>query len=86
MTSMEELNNTNNEDEEDDQSSVEDNDNNNKHQNGGRKLPGNPTSNKRKRNQPEWEQLQKGQKLLKKFKKGKITKTELEEEMDETFD
>ena len=83
---MDERNNTNNEDEEDedDQSSVED-DNNNKqsHQNRG----GKPTfSNKRKRKQPEWEQLQKGEKLLKKFKKGKITKTELEEEMDETFD
>ncbi|CAK5120876.1 unnamed protein product [Meloidogyne enterolobii] len=86
MTSMEELNNTNNEDEEDedDQSSVEDN-NNNK-QNGGGKSSGKPTSNKRKRKQPEWEQLQKGEKLLKKFKKGKITKTELEEEMDEAFD
>nr|CAD2130113.1 unnamed protein product [Meloidogyne enterolobii] len=86
MTSMEELNNTNNEDEEDDQSSVEDNNNNNKHQNGGGKSSGKPTSNKRKRKQPEWEQLQKGEKLLKKFKKGKITKTELEEEMDEAFD
>nr|CAD2172246.1 unnamed protein product [Meloidogyne enterolobii] len=85
MTSMEELNNTNNEDEEDedDQSSVEDNNNNKQsHQNRG----GKPTSNKRKRKQPEWEQLQKGEKLLKKFKKGKITKTELEEEMDEAFD
>nr|CAD2189101.1 unnamed protein product [Meloidogyne enterolobii] len=87
MTSMEELNNTNNEDEEDDeddQSSVEDNNNNKQsHQNRG----GKPTfSNKRKRKQPEWEQLQKGEKLLKKFKKGKITKTELEEEMDDAFD
>uniref|UniRef100_A0A1I8B4B4 ATP-dependent RNA helicase n=1 Tax=Meloidogyne hapla TaxID=6305 RepID=A0A1I8B4B4_MELHA len=74
-TNMEELNNANNEDD-DDQSSIEDN---NKQQNGGK-------SSKKKRKQPEWEQLQKGEKLLKNFKKGKITKTELEDEMDEAFD
>jgi hypothetical protein len=42
--------------------------------------------NKKRKKQPEWEQLQKSEKLLKKFKKGKISKTELDEEIDETLD
>jgi hypothetical protein len=42
-----------------------------------------PLQFKRKRTKTEWEKLQREDHLLKKFKKGRMSKEELEEEMDE---